>query len=102
MLVSFSSPTFFLLTIRTISNRNIAHAHQSRAEPILEVTTAVGESPTERGEPGGSGKKRAQEPRQRKNVVCFYCRRPGHTQSRCFQRLSQRGKVAYTVESLRS
>jgi len=71
MLVSFSSPTFFLLTIRTISNRNIAHAHQSRAEPILEVTTAVGESPTDRGEPGGSGKKERRNLGREKMLFAF-------------------------------
>jgi len=53
-----------------IVHRNIAYADRSRAEPAPEATIAV-EPPTERAEPGGSGNKRAQEPRQRKAVVCF-------------------------------
>ena len=85
-----------------IVDRNITYADRSRAEPAPEVVIAVVESPTEHGETVGSGNKRSQEPRQRKAVVCFYCRKPGHTQSRCFLRLSQRCKVAQTVQSSRS
>ena len=82
-------------------DRNVAYADRSRTEPAPEVMIAVVESPTGHGEPGKSGNKRAQEPRQKKALVCFYCRRPGHKQSRCFRRISQRGKVAHTVESSR-
>jgi len=100
----FQSPTssFRQLERLAIVDRNIAYADRTRAEPAPEVTIAVVESPMGHGEPGESGNKRAQEPLQRKPVVCFYCRRPEHTQSRCFRRLSQRGKVTHTVESSRS
>ena len=79
-----SSSSFRQLERLAIVDRNIAYAHGWKAEPAPEVTTAVVESQTERGEPGGSGNRRAQESRQRKAVVCVYCRRPGHRQSRCF------------------
>jgi len=97
----FQSPpsSFRQLERLAIVDRNIAYADRSRAEPAPEVTIAVVESPTGHGEPGESGSKRAQESSQRKAVVCFYCRRPGHKQRRCFRRMSQRGKIAHTVES---
>jgi len=84
-----------------IVDRNIAYAHRSRAEPASEVEFAAIESQSEHCETLGYGK-RSQDPRQRKVVVCFYCRKPGNTQSRCFLRLSQRGRVAHTVKSSRS
>ena len=85
-----------------IADRNIAYADRTRAGPAPEVMVVVIESPSEHGEPVGSGNKRSQDHRQRKALVCFYRRRPGHIQSRCFLSLSQSGKVAHTVKSLRS
>jgi len=82
-------------------DRSIAYADRSRAEPASEVQIATIESLSEPCEPVGSGK-RSQDPRPRKVVVCFYCRKPGHTQSRCFLRSARKSKVAQTVKSSQS
>jgi len=63
--------SFRQLERSTIVDRNIAYADRSRVEPAPEVTIVVVKSPMGHGEPGESGNKRAQEPRQRKAVVCF-------------------------------
>ena len=47
-----------------IVDRNSAYADRSRAEPAPDVTIALVESPTGRGEPGESRNKRAQGPKQ--------------------------------------
>ena len=97
-----ATSSFSQLERLTIVDRNIAYADRSRVGPVPDVMVAVIESPSEHGEHVGSGNKLSQSHRQRKAVFCFYCRRPGHIQSRCILHLSQRGKVAHTVKSLRS
>jgi hypothetical protein len=76
----FQTPpsSFRQLERLAIVDRNIAYADRSRTDTASEVTIAVVGSSIESGKPGGSGNKISQEPRQRKAVVCFYCRGLGH------------------------
>lgn len=85
-----------------IVDRNIAYADRSRADRVSEVTIAEVESRADNQESGVLGRPRTTAPRQRTDIVCFYCRKTGHMQNRCFRRLSQRGKPASTVASSRS
>jgi hypothetical protein len=83
-----------------IVERNTAYADRSREEQVSEVQIAAIESVSEPRETVRSGRG-VQHPRSRK-VVCFYCRKPGHTQIRCFLRASHKNKREQKAKSSQS
>jgi len=92
--------SFAQLEHLAIVDRNIAYTDRLREEQSLEVQIAVIEPVSEPGETVGS-RRRSQDNRSRK-VVCFYCRKPGHTQNRCFLRASHKNKGEHKVKGPRS
>jgi hypothetical protein len=83
-----------------IVERNIANADRLREEQVSEVQIAAIESVSELCETVGSGR-RSQDTRSRK-VVCFYCRKAGHNQNRCFLHASHKNKGEPKAKSSRS
>jgi hypothetical protein len=83
-----------------IVDRNIAYADKVREEQSSEVQIAAIEHVSETGETVGS-RRRSQDNRSRQ-VICFYCRKPGHTQDRCFLRASHKSKGEHKAKGSRS
>ena len=92
--------SFALLEQLAIVERNISYADRLREGQVPGVQIAATESVSEHVETEGSGR-RSQDTRLRK-VVCFYCRKPGHTQNRCFLRASHKNKGEHKARSSRS
>jgi hypothetical protein len=83
-----------------IVERNIAYADKVREEQSSEVQIAIIKHISEPGETVGS-RRRPQDNRSRQ-VVCFYCRKPGHMQNRCFLRASHNNKGEHKAQGSRS
>jgi len=81
-------------------DRNIAYTDRLREEQSSELQIAVIEPVSEPAEIVGS-RRSSQDNRSRK-VVCFYCRKPGHTQNRCFLRASHKNKGEQKAKGSRS
>ena len=92
--------SFAQLEQLAIVEQNIAYGDRLREEQVPGVQVAAIESVSEHVETEGSGR-RSQDTRFRK-VVCFYCRKPGHTQNRCFLRASHKNKGEHKARSSRS
>ena len=70
-------------------DRNIAYADRTRTGLPTAVTVGVVEAHTQIEAPRSVHSPSRRVLRPGKPVVCFYCRKPGHVQNRCFLRLSQ-------------
>jgi hypothetical protein len=87
-------PSLVQLEHLAVVDRNIAHADRTRTiQPTAMTVGMVDEHPkTETPRFVHSQSRRFSRPG--KPVVCFYCRKPGHVQSKCFLCLSQLRKPA--------
>ena len=90
-------PASFLQLEKLAMDRNIAYADQSRAARPAGVKIGAIEWPLEPENPRYSHVRTSQSPMSGKFVVCYNCRKPGHTQKMCFLRLSQLRKPARHV-----
>jgi hypothetical protein len=87
----FQAPpaSFRQLEQLAVVDRNIAYADQTRVRQSAAVTVGVVESHTKHPDLRSGGPQSWQVSRPGKSLVCFYCRKPGHIQKRCFLRLTQ-------------
>ena len=84
-----------------IVDRNIAYADQTRTLPSTEVTVGVVESHHKPRDPRSACTQSPWVSRPGKPAVCFYSRKPGHIQKRCFLRLAQLRKSDRPVTTVR-
>jgi hypothetical protein len=87
----FQAPPFSFRQLEQLAvvDRNIAYTDQTRAVQSTAVTVGVVESHPKHPDPRSAGPQLSQVSRPGKSLVCFYCRKPGHIQRRCFLRLTQ-------------
>ena len=90
----FQAPPSSLVQLERLAvvDRNIAYADRTRTVQTTADTVGMVEvhPRIEAPKTGRSQSRRVSRPG--KPVVCFYCRKPGHVQNRCFLRLSQTRK----------
>jgi hypothetical protein len=87
----FQAPPSSLLQLEQLAvvDRNIAYADRTRTIPSTAVTVGAVESQAQLRDSRPTSSQSSRVFKQGKPIVCFYCRKPGHTQKRCFLRLDR-------------
>jgi len=93
-------PSLLQLEQLAVVDRNITYAHQMRTVQSTAVMVGVVESHPKPRDPRSACTQSSWVSRTGKLVVCFYCRKLGHIQKRCFLRLAHLRKSDRPVNTV--